>query len=40
MPELPEQRIARMVKDYKIAEYFAGVIVYTSKPMADFYESA
>jgi aspartyl-tRNA(Asn)/glutamyl-tRNA(Gln) amidotransferase subunit B len=39
MPELPEQRIARMVKDYKITEYYAGVIVYTSKPMADFYEA-
>jgi aspartyl-tRNA(Asn)/glutamyl-tRNA(Gln) amidotransferase subunit B len=38
MPELPEQRIARMVKDYKISEYYAGVIIYTSKPMADFYE--
>jgi aspartyl-tRNA(Asn)/glutamyl-tRNA(Gln) amidotransferase subunit B len=39
MPELPEQRIARMIKDYKITEYYAGVIVYTSKPMADFYEA-
>lgn len=38
MPELPEQRIARMVKNYKITDYYAGVIVYTGKPMAEFYE--
>ncbi len=38
MPELPEQRIARMIRDYGITEHYAGVIVYTGKPMADFYE--
>ncbi len=39
MPELPEQRIARMIKEHRIPDNYAGVIVYTSKPMADFYEA-
>ncbi|MDE1833351.1 MAG: Asp-tRNA(Asn)/Glu-tRNA(Gln) amidotransferase subunit GatB, partial [Candidatus Micrarchaeota archaeon] len=39
MPELPEQRSARLVKDYKISGYYADVIIYTGKPMADFYEA-
>ncbi|MDE1865375.1 MAG: Asp-tRNA(Asn)/Glu-tRNA(Gln) amidotransferase subunit GatB [Candidatus Micrarchaeota archaeon] len=39
MPELPEQRAARLVKDYKISDYYANVIIYTGKPMADFYEA-
>jgi aspartyl-tRNA(Asn)/glutamyl-tRNA(Gln) amidotransferase subunit B len=39
LPELPEQRSARLVKDYRISEYYANVIIYTGKPMADFYES-
>lgn len=38
MPELPEQRSARLVKEYKIPENYADVIIYTGKPMADFYE--
>ena len=39
MPELPDRRVERMVKDYKIPLYYAEVIIYTSKSMADFYES-
>lgn len=40
MPELPDQRTARLVKQYKIGEYYANVIVYNSKDMADFFEKA
>lgn len=38
MPELPDQRVARLVKDYMISEYDARVVVYTDKSLADFYE--
>ena len=38
MPELPEQRAARLVSDYGISDHYAGVIIYTGKSMADFYE--
>jgi len=37
-PELPDERIVRLVKDYKIDEYQARVIIYTDKPLADFFE--
>jgi aspartyl-tRNA(Asn)/glutamyl-tRNA(Gln) amidotransferase subunit B len=38
MPELPDERIKRFVKKYKIQEYQARVIVYTDKYLADFFE--
>lgn len=38
MPELPDQRVARFVSQYGLTEYYAGVIVYTDKRFADFYE--
>lgn len=38
MPELPDQRVARFVKQYKIEEYTAKVIVLTDKHLADFFE--
>lgn len=38
MPELPDQRTIRFIAEYKISEYTAGVIVYTDKYLADFYE--
>ncbi len=37
-PELPDQRVLRFVKDYKIGDYDAHVLVYTDKNLADFYE--
>ncbi len=39
LPELPEARRARMVKDYGITEYDAGVLTY-SKELADQFEAA
>jgi len=39
LPELPEGRRARMVKDYGITEYDAQVLT-VSKPLADQFESA
>lgn len=39
MPELPDQRVKRFVKNYKLSEYQAKVIVYTDKYLADFFES-
>jgi aspartyl-tRNA(Asn)/glutamyl-tRNA(Gln) amidotransferase subunit B len=39
LPELPEARRARMVKEYGITEYDAGVLT-SSKPLADQFESA
>jgi aspartyl-tRNA(Asn)/glutamyl-tRNA(Gln) amidotransferase subunit B len=39
LPELPEARRARMVKDYSITEYDAQVLTF-SKAMADQFESA
>jgi len=38
MPELPDQRIERLVKDYGITGYQARVVVYTDKALADFFE--
>ncbi len=38
MPELPDQRTRRFISEYKIPEYVAGVIVYTDKHLADFFE--
>ncbi len=38
MPELPDIRITRFVKEYKIDEYDARVIVYYDKNLADFFE--
>jgi aspartyl-tRNA(Asn)/glutamyl-tRNA(Gln) amidotransferase subunit B len=39
LPELPETRRARMVKDYGITEYDAGVLTF-SKELADQFEAA
>jgi aspartyl-tRNA(Asn)/glutamyl-tRNA(Gln) amidotransferase subunit B len=39
LPELPEARRARMVKDYGITEYDAGVLTF-SKELADQFEAA
>ncbi|MCW6159977.1 MAG: Asp-tRNA(Asn)/Glu-tRNA(Gln) amidotransferase subunit GatB [Candidatus Micrarchaeales archaeon] len=38
MPELPDQRIERFVRQYSIDEYTAMVIVYSDKRLADFFE--
>jgi aspartyl-tRNA(Asn)/glutamyl-tRNA(Gln) amidotransferase subunit B len=38
MPELPDARIKRFVKQYKIPERDAKVIVYVDKALADFFE--
>ncbi len=38
MPELPDQRIERLVKDYGVTRYQARVVVYTDKALADFFE--
>ncbi len=38
MPELPDQRVARFVREYGLTDYSAGVIVYTDKRLADFFE--
>jgi aspartyl-tRNA(Asn)/glutamyl-tRNA(Gln) amidotransferase subunit B len=40
MPELPEHRAARLAKDHGIGEYYANVVVYSGKGMADFFERA
>jgi len=37
IPELPEQKRERFVKNYKIPEYDAGVLT-SSKPLADYFE--
>ena len=39
LPELPEQKRKRFVKDYKIPEYDAGILT-TSREIADFYEKS
>jgi len=39
IPELPQQRRARLVKDYGIPKYDAGVLA-ADKKVADFYETA
>jgi len=38
MPELPDTRIKRFVKQYKLAERDAKVIIYVDKALADFFE--
>ena len=38
MPELPDARIKRFVKQYKLVERDAKVIVYVDKALADFFE--
>ena len=38
MPELPDQRIERFVKKYRLPERDAKVIVYVDKVLADFFE--
>jgi aspartyl-tRNA(Asn)/glutamyl-tRNA(Gln) amidotransferase subunit B len=38
MPELPDQRTQRFISQYKLPEYMAGVIVFTDKYLADFFE--
>jgi len=38
MPELPDARIARFIKEYKIPERDAKVIVYVDKALANFFE--
>ncbi len=38
MPELPDARIKRFVKEYKIPENQSQTIVYTDKALADFFE--
>jgi aspartyl-tRNA(Asn)/glutamyl-tRNA(Gln) amidotransferase subunit B len=37
LPELPEEKKARFVTQYKIPEYDAGILT-SSKPLADYYE--
>src|SRR3989344_418675 len=39
MPELPDARVKRFVKEYKIPENQSQTIVYTDKALADFFES-
>jgi aspartyl-tRNA(Asn)/glutamyl-tRNA(Gln) amidotransferase subunit B len=39
LPELPEQKRERCIKDYKIPEYDAGILT-TSREIADFYEKS
>ncbi|MBI2543384.1 MAG: Asp-tRNA(Asn)/Glu-tRNA(Gln) amidotransferase subunit GatB [Candidatus Aenigmarchaeota archaeon] len=38
MPELPDARVVRFVKKYKIPENQAQIIVYVDKALADFFE--
>ena len=37
LPELPTQKAARFISDYKLSEYDAGVLS-SSRPMADYFE--
>ena len=39
LPELPEQRYTRFIKEYKLPEYDAGVLT-ASKEIADYFEQA
>jgi len=39
MPELPDQRIKRLVKQYGITKYQTKVVVYTDKALVDFFEN-
>jgi aspartyl-tRNA(Asn)/glutamyl-tRNA(Gln) amidotransferase subunit B len=38
MPELPDERVRRLIKQYKIRKREAGIIVYVDKALADFFE--
>lgn len=40
MPELPDQRVQRFMKSYKLSEYVSHVLVYTDKNLADFFEQS
>ncbi|HVC58121.1 MAG TPA: Asp-tRNA(Asn)/Glu-tRNA(Gln) amidotransferase subunit GatB, partial [Candidatus Acidoferrales bacterium] len=40
MPELPDQRVQRFVRDYGTSEYTSHVLVYTDKNLADFFEQS
>jgi len=40
MPELPDQRVQRFVRDYGTNEYTSHVLVYTDKNLADFFEQS
>ena len=39
MPELPDQRAARFMQQYKLREREANIIVYVDKALADFFEA-
>lgn len=39
MPELPDKRVERFVKRFKIPKHQASVIVHTDKALADFFET-
>ncbi len=39
LPELPDERIKRFVRDYGLSEYLASVLVTESKVLADHFES-
>ncbi|MBN1923414.1 MAG: Asp-tRNA(Asn)/Glu-tRNA(Gln) amidotransferase subunit GatB [Nanoarchaeota archaeon] len=39
MNELPDERVERFTKEYKLSEDSATVLVYTDKALADFYEA-
>ena len=38
MPELPDIRMSRFIREYKLDEYDARVIIYYDKNLADFFE--
>jgi len=38
MNELPDERIKRFVKDYKLTEELSTILIYTDKALADFFE--
>ncbi|ABU81197.1 Asp-tRNA(Asn)/Glu-tRNA(Gln) amidotransferase subunit GatB [Ignicoccus hospitalis] len=40
LPELPDQRIKRMIKEYSLSEYLASVLVIRDKRLADLFEEA
>ncbi|MET1101663.1 MAG: Asp-tRNA(Asn)/Glu-tRNA(Gln) amidotransferase subunit GatB [Pyrodictiaceae archaeon] len=40
LPELPDARIERLIRAYKIPRSIAKILVYTSKTLADFFEEA
>ncbi len=38
LPELPDERITRFIRDYGLSEYLASVLVMESKLLADYFE--